>query len=282
MERTERACAKVNLTLCVGEKRPDGYHTVTSVMQRIGLWDTVTVRGNAGEDALRCDVPVTERAEDNLCMKALRVFFAETGARSGGVAVTLEKRIPAQAGLGGGSSDAAAVLRALRALYAPDMADARLEAMAAKLGSDVPFFIRGGTALATGRGESIAPLPGLKNGWFVVVKPEEGYSTAEMYHRLDALGAETPRDIGLMRDAVAGGNVHAVAAELYNRFEQAVPEGSRLWEIKTALRAQGALGTLLCGSGSAVFGLFDDRNAAIAAAEALRRTWPRVFVAKPV
>lgn len=282
MECTERACAKVNLTLCVGGKRPDGYHTVTSVMQRIGLWDTVTVRGSTGEDALHCDVLVTERAEDNLCMKALRVFFAETGARSGGVTITLKKRIPTQAGLGGGSSDAAAVLRALRTLYAPDMTDGQLEGMAAQLGSDVPFFIRGGTALATGRGEVITPLPGLKNGWFVVVKPEEGYSTAEMYRRLDEPGSMLVRNSRYMQDAVAANNVHAVAAELHNSFERVVPKGSSLWAIKDALRAQGALGTLLSGSGSAVFGLFDDRNAAIAAAELLRRTWPQVFVAKPV
>ena len=282
MECTERACAKVNLTLCVGGKRPDGYHTVTSVMQRIGLWDTVTVRGSTGEDALHCDVPVTERAEDNLCMKALRVFFAETGARSGGVTVTLEKRIPMQAGLGGGSSDAAAVLRALRTLYAPDISDGRLETLAARLGSDVPFFIRGGTQLATGRGEVVSPLPQLAAGWFVVVKPDEGYSTAEMYRRLDEPGSLLVRNSRYMQDAVAANNVHAVAVELHNSFERVVPKDSSLRTIKDALRAQGALGTLLSGSGSAVFGLFDDQSAAAAAAEALKKTWPWVFVARPV
>ena len=281
MRCTERAYAKINLTLDVGTKRADGYHEITSVMQRISLWDTVTVERGTGCDSLLCSVPVTEDANDNLCMKALRVFFTETAMESGGVSITLEKHIPTQAGLGGGSSDAAAVLLALRTLYAPRMTDMRLERLAEKLGSDVPFFIRGGTQLAIGRGEIVTPLPPLTAGWFVVVKPEESYSTAEMYRRLDACGGMTAED-SRMEDAVAGNNVHAIAAELRNSFERAVPEDSRLWDIKAALRAQGALGTLLSGSGSAVFGVFDDRKEAAAAAMALRRTWPQVFLTRPV
>jgi len=282
MKCTEKAYAKVNLTLQVGSRCPDGYHEVTSVMQRISLWDTVAVARGTGRDELVCTPPVTEHEDDNLCMKALRAFLAETGIKSDGVSITLEKHIPVQAGLGGGSSDAAAVLRALRTLYAQDMSDGRLETLAARLGSDVPFFIRGGTQLATGRGEVVSPLPPLTAGWFVVVKPDEGYSTPEMYRRRDALDAGSPRDVGVMQDAVAGNNVHAAAAELYNDFERAVPKSSSLPVIKTALRDQGALGTLLSGSGSAVFGLFNDQSAAAAAAEALKRVWPQVFVTRPV
>lgn len=282
MRCTERAHAKVNLTLEVGAKRADGYHEVTSVMQRISLWDTVTVERGTGRDSLLCDAPVTEDENDNLCMRAAKVFFAETGLKSDGVTVTLEKRIPMQAGLGGGSSDAAAVLRALRTLYDSGIGDGALESMGAKLGSDVPFFIRGGTQLATGRGEVVAPLPGLTAGWFVVVKPEEGYSTAEMYRRLDEPGSVLVRNSRYMQDAVAANNVHAVAAELHNSFERVVPKGSSLRTIKDALWARGALGTLLSGSGSAVFGLFDDREAALAAADALQETWPLTFLAQPV
>ena len=282
MRCTERAHAKVNLTLEVGAKRADGYHEVTSVMQRISLWDTVTVQRGTGRDRLLCDAPVTEDENDNLCMRAAKVFFAETGLKSDGVTVTLEKRIPMQAGLGGGSSDAAAVLRALRTLYDSGIGDGALESMGAKLGSDVPFFIRGGTQLATGRGEVVAPLPGLAAGWFVVVKPAEGYATAEMYRRLDEPGSVLVRNSRYMQDAVAANNVHAVAAELHNSFERVVPKGSSLRIIKDALRARGALGTLLSGSGSAVFGLFDDRKAALAAADALQETWPLTFLAQPV
>jgi len=282
MKCMEKAYAKVNLTLQVGSRRPDGYHAVMSVMQRISLWDTVTVERGTGRDTLLCSVPVTENVDDNLCMKATRAFFAETGTKSDGVTITLEKHIPVQAGLGGGSSDAAAVLRALRTLYAPDISDGRLETLAARLGSDVPFFIRGGTQLATGRGEVVSPLPQLAAGWFVVVKPDEGYSTAEMYRRLDEPGSLLVRNSRYMQDAVAANNVHAVAVELHNSFERVVPKDSSLRTIKDALRAQGALGTLLSGSGSAVFGLFDDQSAAAAAAVALKKTWPWVFVARPV
>lgn len=282
MKCMEKAYAKVNLTLQVGSRRPDGYHAVMSVMQRISLWDTVTVERGTGRDTLLCSVPVTENVDDNLCMKAARAFFAETGTKSDGVTITLEKHIPVQAGLGGGSSDAAAVLRALRTLYAPDISDGRLETLAARLGSDVPFFIRGGTQLATGRGEVVSPLSPLTAGWFVVVKPDEGYSTAEMYRRLDEPGSVLVRNSRYMQDAVAANNVHAVAVELHNSFERVVPKDSSLRTIKDALRAQGALGTLLSGSGSAVFGLFDDQSAAAAAAGALKKTWPWVFVARPV
>ena len=107
MKCMEKAYAKVNLTLQVGSRRPDGYHAVMSVMQRISLWDTVTVERGTGRDTLLCSVPVTENVDDNLCMKAARAFFAETGTKSDGVTITLEKHIPVQAGLGGGSSDAA-------------------------------------------------------------------------------------------------------------------------------------------------------------------------------
>ena len=281
MRCTERAYAKINLTLDVGAKRADGYHEITSVMQRISLWDTVTVERGTGCDSLLCSVPVTEDVNDNLCMRALRVFFAETAMESGGVSITLEKHIPTQAGLGGGSSDAAAVLRAMRTLYAPEVSDAELERMAAALGSDVPFFIRGGTALATGRGERLTPLPRLADGWFVVVKPPEGFSTPAMYRRLDELPPQPSQPDG-MTAALGAGELRAVAAALCNSFERAVPPDSAVWTIREALRAQGALAAMLSGSGSAVFGLFDREDAASAAAEVLRARWPLTFVAQPV
>ena len=282
MRCTERAYAKINLTLDVGTKRADGYHEITSVMQRISLWDTVTVERGTGCDSLLCSVPVTEDVNDNLCMKALRVFFTETAMESGGVSITLEKHIPTQAGLGGGSSDAASALLALRKLYAPALSDTELETMAAALGSDVPFFIRGGTQLATGRGEVLSPLPSLTDGWFVIVKPTESFSTPAMYRRLDEPGSVLVRNSRYMQDAVAANNVHAVAAELHNSFERVVPKDSSLRTIKDALRAQGALASLLSGSGSAVFGLFDTETAARAAVEALRPAWPEIFLARPV
>ena len=281
MKCVEKAYAKVNLTLAVGEKRPDGYHEVVSVMQRVSLCDTLTAEQTREGITLTCSDPALPSGEENLAHRAAALFFRETGI-AGGAALTLEKRIPSQAGLGGGSSDAASALLALRKLYAPALPDTELETMAAALGSDVPFFIRGGTQLATGRGEVLSPLPSLTDGWFVIVKPTESFSTPAMYRRLDEPGSVLVRNSRYMQDAVAANNVHAVAAELHNSFERVVPKDSSLRTIKDALRAQGALASLLSGSGSAVFGLFDTETAARAAVEALRPAWPEIFLARPV
>ena len=281
MKCVEKAYAKVNLTLAVGEKRPDGYHEVVSVMQRVSLCDTLTAEQTREGITLTCSDPALPSGEENLSHRAASLFFRETGI-AGGAALTLEKRIPSQAGLGGGSSDAASALLALRKLYAPALSDTELETMAAALGSDVPFFIRGGTQLAAGRGEVLSPLPPLTDGWFVIVKPAESFSTPAMYRRLDEPGSVLVRNSRYMQDAVAANNVHAVAAELHNSFERVVPKDSSLRTIKDALRAHGALASLLSGSGSAVFGLFDTETAARAAVEALRPAWPEIFLARPV
>ena len=269
MRCTERAYAKINLTLDVGAKRADGYHEITSVMQRISLWDTVTVERGTGCDSLLCSVPVTENVNDNLCMKALRVFFTETAMESGGVSITLEKHIPTQAGLGGGSSDAAAVLLALRALYAPRMTDMRLERLAEKLGSDVPFFIRGGTQLAIGQGEIVTPLPPLTAGWFVVVKPEESYSTAEMYRRLDEAGMAVHPDTRRMMDALQRRDLAEIFSQIGNVFEQVLPPGSEIFAIRDRLLTLGAGTACMSGSGSAVVGFFSQEEAARSSAAAM-------------
>ena len=276
MSCVEKAYAKVNLTLAVGEKRPDGYHEVVSVMQRVSLCDTLTAEQTREGITLTCSDPALPSGEENLAHRAASLFFRETGI-AGGAALTLEKRIPSQAGLGGGSSDAASALLALRKLYAPALPDTELETMAAALGSDVPFFIRGGTQLATGRGEVLSPLPPLTDGWFVIVKPTESFSTAAMYRRLDNLPPACTPPLPPLQ-----GGLPALAAGLFNRFEAAIPAGSAVWDIKAQLAAYGALASLLSGSGSAVFGLFDTETAARAAIEALRPAWPEIFLARPV
>lgn len=276
MSCVEKAYAKVNLTLAVGEKRLDGYHEVVSVMQRVSLCDTLTAERMASGISLTCSDPALPAGEENLAHRAASLFFRETGI-AGGAALTLEKRIPSQAGLGGGSSDAASALLALRKLYAPALSDTELETMAAALGSDVPFFIRGGTQLATGRGEVLSPLPPLTDGWFVIVKPTESFSTPAMYRRLDELPPACTPPLPPLQ-----GGLPALAAGLFNRFEAAIPAGSTVWDIKARLAAYGALASLLSGSGSAVFGLFDTETAARAAVEALRPAWPEIFLARPV
>ena len=279
----EKACAKVNLTLSVGEKRPDGYHEVETVMTGVGLHDTVTLYRNAGPwDKLECDPPVTERAGDNLCMKALRVFFEEFGPKKDFVTIRLEKTIPTQAGLGGGSSDAAAVLRALRTLYAPDMTDTQLEEVAARLGSDVPFFIRGGTALATGRGEKLSALPDMPPCWLVIVKPEESHSTAAMYAAIDNAESRSSSNSRMVLEGLDSGDLAEIAAGLGNDFQQVLPEGSEIPAIVETLRQQGALNAQMTGSGSAVFGLFRRREDAETTAGVLKEDYPLTFCVQQV
>ena len=275
---TETACAKVNLTLTVGEKRPDGYHEVETVMTGVSLNDTVTVARHPGiQDQLVCVPSVTERAEDNLCMKALRLFFQELGVKEDFVTITLEKRIPMQAGLGGGSSDAAAVLRGLRELYAPDMPDEQLEEMAAQLGSDIPFFICGGTALATGRGEKLEALPDMPPCWLVIVKPEESHSTAAMYAAIDNAPGRTGSSGKAVLEGLERGDLSTIVVGMGNDFQQVLPENSAVPAIVKALRQQGALNAQMTGSGSAVFGLFACQADAQAAAEALKKNYPCTF-----
>ncbi len=274
----ENACAKINLTLSVGRKRPDGYHEVETVMTAVGLCDTVALYRNTGPwDKLECDPPVTERAGDNLCMKALRVFFEEFGPKKDFVTIQLEKHIPTQAGLGGGSSDAAAVLRGLRTLYAPNMTDTRLEKMAEKLGSDVPFFIRGGTALATGRGEKLKALPDMPPCWLVIVKPEESHSTAAMYAAIDNAERRSGSDSRMVLEGLDNADLAKIAAGLSNDFQQVLPEGSAIPAIVEALRQHGALNAQMTGSGSAVFGLFYRQEDAELVASLMKETYPQTF-----
>ena len=279
----EAAPAKVNLTLAVGEKRPDGYHEVETVMTCAALCDSVILDRNAGPwDKLVCDLPVTERSGDNLCMKALRVFFEEFGPKKDFVSIRLQKCIPMQAGLGGGSSDAAAVLRGLRTLYAPDMTDAQLEKMAEKLGSDVPFFIRGGTALATGRGERLEALPDMPSCWLVIVKPEESHSTAAMYAAIDNAPHRSGSGSQMVPEGLKNGDLSRIAAGLCNDFQQVLPEGSAIPAIVKALRQQGALNAQMTGSGSAVFGLFRRQEEAELAASLLKEDFPQTFCVSKV
>ena len=281
MKLTLQAPAKVNLTLLVSARRGDGYHDVSTVMQTVDLGDTLTLTGEGRGLTLTCTDPAVPADDSNLVLRAARLFFAEAGLPVPDLHFRLEKRIPSQAGLGGGSSNAASALLALRTLYAPALSDEKLECMAARLGSDVPFFIRGGTMHCTGRGERIAPLPPLTAGWFVIVKPPESFPTPAMYRRLDELPPEPHRPANLTA-ALEGGDVRAVAAALYNSFERAVPPDSAVRTVRDVLLAQGALGALLSGSGSAVFGLFQREDAARAAAEILRARWPLTFAAQPV
>ena len=285
MTITEQAPAKVNLTLDILGKRPDGYHDLKMVMQTVSLYDTVTVTETAGEAVSvsvdRGDLPA---GQDNIAWKAADVFFRRTGLPRRGLAIALQKRIPAQAGMAGGSADGAAVLRVLRRLYAPELPLTELEDMAAEAGSDVPFCVRGGTVLAEGRGERLYDLPPLPACWLALCKPSFGLSTPALFGRVRMPELKYRPDHNAMEQALAAGDLPSVARQLANVFEEVLTaeEAREIRTIEETLLAHGALGAVMTGSGPTVLGLFSQQTRAEEAAAALRRPDRQVFVARPV
>ncbi|MFN8110885.1 MAG: 4-(cytidine 5'-diphospho)-2-C-methyl-D-erythritol kinase [Thermoleophilia bacterium] len=259
------APAKLNLCLRVGPVGADGYHPVGTLMVTLdGLHDVVTVRRARDR---RVDCPGIDGA-DNLAWRALDALEAHLGGPLPHLAVRIDKRIPAQAGLGGGSSDAAATLLAARRLLGLDVDDAALEAVAATVGSDVPFFIRGGARWATGRGEVLRPAAMPVGLWVVVHPPVQPLSTARVYAAFDRIGHATPPPADPPDAPWTTGDW--VANDLWPAALACAPA---LGGVARALRAQGARDVLLCGSGGAVAGLFDDPGRAEAAGAALRGAW---------
>ena len=277
---TELAYAKLNLTLEVGEKREDGYHDLRSVMTSATLCDTLTV-DKAAEITMICDRADLPTDGRNLAVKAAKAFFEATGIE-GGCHITLAKHIPSEAGLGGGSSDAAAVLRALRTLYAPEMPMEELETVGAQVGSDVPYCVRGGTVLCEGRGERLTSLTAMPKCRYVIVKPDEAFPTGRMYGEIDAQKPACRHTTDAMIAALEQSNLQAVAEKLENTFEQVIPANSDVVAIREVLLQYGALNAMMSGSGSAVFGIFDDMTAAKAACDALQKTSRQIFLAESV
>ena len=283
MKLTELAPAKLNLTLEVGEKRSDGYHEVQSVMSCAALYDEVTLEsGTSGGISMTCDCPGLPLDDTNLCLRAAKLFFKKTGIPCDGLHIDLTKRIPMQSGLGGGSADAAAVLRGLRKLYRPEMMIKDLERMAAELGSDVPFCVRSVTAMVRGRGEQLLKLPKLPLCWFVICKPEFSFSTAEMYAKLDEKEPVSSIDtLGLIK-ALEYQDMQEISDRLGNCFEGVLEESSEIFAIKNRLLALGARNACMSGSGSAVYGLFTREDEAKTAAAELQKIYPQTWFAESV
>ncbi len=274
------APAKLNLTLDVLGRRPDGYHEIATVMQAVDLADELTVR-RADKPGVRITVGGSRLPLDhrNTVWKAATAFSARTG-QNVGLDIHIQKRIPQQAGMGGGSADAAAALVGLNALTGADLSLTELCALAAKVGADVPFCVMGGAAMATGTGTALSPLTPLADCAIVVAKPPVGVSTAAAYIAIDSAAWLVPADQAGMRQALAAGDPAAVGSLLHNAFEQALalPQVTALLE---EMEAFSPLGCRMTGSGSAVFALFADEDAAARCAETLRRECEQVFICRP-
>ena len=268
----EKAFAKLNLCLDVGETLPDGYHAVRGVMQSTDFCDDVTLTPGEGPWLVRSDLHYLPTGETNLAARAALLFRQETALGPAGGTITLKKRIPVCGGYGGGSSDAAAVLRIMNRLSGSPLSWTELEELSLPLGADVPFCIRGGTALAEGKGEKLTPLPDFAGRALVLCRPDFSCSTPQLFQALDKRKIRIRPDVAGMRRAAEEGDTEGVARRLYNVFEEGLPKKQRdtVWEIRNALLSAGALGAAMTGSGSGVFGIFPDGESAEAACRELR------------
>lgn len=273
-----RAFAKINLTLRVLGRTPDGYHDLRTVFQEIALHDTLTFRVADGPFSIRCDDALCPTNEENLVWKAADRLWRSTGRRGrlSGVSVTITKRIPSRAGLGGGSSDGAAALRALDALWGLGRTDSELGDIARELGADVPFFLVGGTSLGVERGDRLFPLRGGPSCSVVLVMPGFGVSTADAYTWFDA---DAPHPRTMPPSVPAGWSIPA--EEFGNDLERpVVARHPAIGRLIRSLRRAGAQYAAMSGSGSAVFGLFERANDANAAARKLSARTVRTLVTR--
>ena len=280
-----KALAKLNLSLDVLGKRPDGYHDMKMVMQSITLSDDITVVDNDGQGIrVSSNVGFLPTNEKNLAVAAALRFYESLGKEARSVDLSLEKSIPVCAGMAGGSSDAAAVLRALNEMEGHPYDLMELAKVGEKVGSDVPYCVLGTTALAEGRGEVLTTLPSLPKCWVVVCKPDFPVSTPELFGKIDRCKVRCRPDTDGMIRALEQGDLEGVARRMYNVFEDVLPERqrSRVRDIKNTLIQCGALGANMSGTGPTAFGLFEDETAAREAYAQLSEQYKETYLAETV
>ena len=277
------ANAKINLTLDILRRREDGYHDLQMVMQAVTLADTLTVTPAQGaEGQAVSDLHFLPTGDKNLAQMAAAAF-REAAGLGGEVDVSIQKHIPVCAGLAGGSADAAAVLIAMNRLTGTGLSPAGLAKIGERVGSDVPFCVLGGTALAEGRGELLTPLSSLPPCHIVICKPPFSISTPQLFGRVNVRKIVRRPDTAGVIAALDAGDLAGVARRMYNVFEDVLERrrSAEINEIKAALIDCGALGASMSGSGPSVFGLFDSRDSAQNACARLRETYRDVFLCAP-
>ena len=280
----EGAFAKLNLTLDVLGKREDGYHDIKSVMQTISIRDDIEIDVGTGKPwCLKCDKEGVPTDERNLAWKAAKVFFDAVKQDPDGLEIRITKRIPSQAGMGGGSADAAAVLRALNRHYEYPFSVGALAELGAQIGSDVPFCVVCGTAMAEGRGEKLRKLADMPDCIFVVCKPQFSISTPDLFSKIDEKEIAKRPNHQAMESALLAGDLGKIAENLCNVFDPVVTEEHlELNYIKSIFNSYGAVGYQMTGSGSAVFCIVPDFEFAAVICNMLKDNYPEVFIAKPV
>lgn len=272
--------SKINLALNVGERLPNGYHKVKMIMQEISLCDRVLLNFGGSSISLSCSKSSIPAGSDNIAYRAAEKFIDAT--KTGGVEIYIEKNIPSEAGLAGGSADAAAVLKGMNKFYGNPLSQDKLLEIGATLGADVPFCIMGGTALAEGVGEILTPLKSKVKTDVLIVKPPAGISTPWAYKRLDEVGFE-PVDVDSSAAAIESGDIDALCKVMGNVFETVAKEATpEVFKIKKGLLELGAKGAMMSGSGTAVFGMFEDTQSLDKAFDYFKDRYEQTYKAKMI
>lgn len=281
MRSTVIAPAKLNLFLDITGKRSDDYHIVNMIMQSVSLFDEITVSTEADNNiSVVCPYDDVPCDETNTACIAAKKFFEYAKMEPQGLSIRIKKRIPSQAGMAGGSTDAAAVIIALNEIYNTGYSQSELAEIAQEVGADVPFCIYGGTMTASGIGTILSPLPDIPDCFIVIVKPDIKISTKSAYEKSDETGYDNCESPDKITDAICNGSIKEIGKHLYNKFEKIVdiPE---IEDIKTCMKGFGSTGESLTGSGSAIFGIFEEKSDADNCIEKLKSTFEKVYLVHP-
>lgn len=274
--------AKINFSIDVIDRMENGYHNVEMVMQTIDLYDTITVEKAGKGISVSCDHLYVPNDRRNIAWKAADLFFSE-GPYKEGARINIKKKIPVSAGLGGGSADAAGVLKALNSLYGNCLGDLQLKEMARRLGADVAFFLSGGTQLAKGIGDELTMLPSLEGMDIVLVKPDFPVSTRWVYENLDLNRVEKRPETSKVISAIESMNIRMLARSMENVLESVtVRKYPEIRDIMDRLIEYGAIGSRMSGSGPTVFGIFSDPASAEAAREKFLTDYTQVYHCKTI
>lgn len=274
----KHAKAKINLTLDVLGKREDGYHDLKMIMVEIPLADTVTLTKQEGI-SVNTNLTFLPNNEKNIAFRAAKLFFEATGIQ-GGVSIEIEKKIPVSAGLAGGSTDAASVFLGLNELYEANLPLEKLQQLGNTIGKDIPFCLQGGVALAEGTGERLSVLPKLPSCWIVLIKPKHiNVSTKEVFTSLQASKLELHPDTQGAISALESGDLQGISRRMYNVLEEVTAKKHPLIsELKSVMLEEGAMGSVMSGSGPSVFGIFDSLDNAQKAKDRLIAYDDQVFL----
>lgn len=280
------APAKINLSLDIVGKRPDGYHDVAMVMQTVSLYDTVTVTDEVADDAVNditvtCNVEGIPTDDRNIVCKAAKAYFRYCELEPKKIEVDIEKKIPHEAGLAGGSTDAAAVILALNRIFDTRLMQEQMCEIGASIGADVPICIVGGTKLATGTGTTLSKIAQLTKCCILICKPDVSVSTSEAYAKSDSKPSKGYLVTDELVKMLFRRSLRGVSQCLYNEFE-AVMELPEITSIKKLMMKNKALGACMSGSGSAVFGIFLDEKKALKCKEALSGKYDKLFICEPL